>query len=320
VIPGALEVDRAAACTSPTPAKPPHHAFQSSFRKLGRRLLDLFRIPISMLPTVRSSSEVYGEVSSGTSSMESPSAGIAGDQQSALFGQKCTTPAARKIPTAQAALCSEHGNARPSHRPIVCSPPSPGNRQHHELRARRRRVHRRGCRPVAPRWPAHHSRIFGSGALANPVPDNGGFISSPAFVGLGAPHWDSGRSRLNFRPHSGQHRRSHCARCSGKALRIRSPISMDAVQTDTSTPLAELRVDGGASANDALHAIPGGHSRRAVVRPSITETTLWCRVSGWSGRGLLERTEDNFCFAAGRAPIPTTHAASQVDQSASTLE
>jgi len=127
-------------------------------------------------------------------------------------------------------------------------------------------------------------------ALACSVPDNGGVYFVPAFVGLGAPHWD---------PHArgaivGLTRGStagHIARAALESIVYQVADLMDAVQTDTGTPLVELRVDGGASANDALMQFQADVLGVPVVRPSMTETTaLGAAYLAGLGSGLWKQT------------------------------
>jgi glycerol kinase len=109
-------------------------------------------------------------------------------------------------------------------------------------------------------------------ALANSVPDNGGVYFVPAFVGLGAPHWDSYARGSLFGLTRGS-KAGHIARAALESIAYQVADLMDAVQTDTKTPLQELRVDGGASANDALMQFQADILGVPVVRPSMTETT-----------------------------------------------
>ena len=109
-------------------------------------------------------------------------------------------------------------------------------------------------------------------ALANSVSDNGGVYFVPAFVGLGAPHWDSDARGSIFGLTRGS-TAGHIARAALESIAYQVADLMDAVQTDTRTPLKELRVDGGASANNALMQFQADILGVPVVRPAITETT-----------------------------------------------
>ncbi len=109
-------------------------------------------------------------------------------------------------------------------------------------------------------------------ALANTVADNGGVYFVPAFVGLGAPHWDSDARGSIFGLTRGS-TSGHIARAALESIAFQVADLMDAVQTDTRTPLTELRVDGGASANNALMQFQADILGVPVVRPAITEST-----------------------------------------------
>jgi glycerol kinase len=109
-------------------------------------------------------------------------------------------------------------------------------------------------------------------ALAKSVPDNGGVYMVPAFVGLGAPHWDSYARGAIFGLTRGSNA-GHIARAAVESIAYQVADLMEAVQTDTKTPLRELRVDGGASANDALMQFQADILGVPVVRPAMTETT-----------------------------------------------
>jgi glycerol kinase len=109
-------------------------------------------------------------------------------------------------------------------------------------------------------------------ALANSVPDNGGVYFVPAFVGLGAPHWDSYARGAIFGLTRGSNA-GHIARAALESIAYQVADLMDAVETDTNAALEELRVDGGASANDSLMQFQADILGVPVVRPSMTETT-----------------------------------------------
>jgi glycerol kinase len=236
-------------------------------------LLDLFRIPASMLPAVRPSSEIYGEVSSVPGLSGIPIAGIAGDQQAALFGQRCTRPGLTKntYGTGCFMLQSTGHRAVPStHRLLTTVAWKIGGTTDYALEGS---VFVGGA---VVQWLRDGLGIIRSSmeveALANSVPDNGGVYFVPAFVGLGAPHWDSYARGAIFGLTRGS-TAGHIARAALESIAYQVADLMDAVQTDTSTPLQELRVDGGASSNDALMQFQADILGVTVVRPAITETT-----------------------------------------------
>ena len=237
-----------------------------------RDLLDLFRIPASMLPAVRPSSEIYGEVSSVRGLNGIPIAGVAGDQQSALFGQRCTSPGLTKntYGTGCFMLQSTGNRAVASTNRLVTTVAwKIGDRTDYALEGS---VFVGGA---VVQWLRDGLGIIRTSseveALANSVPDNGGVYLVPAFVGLGAPHWDSYARGSLFGLTRGS-KAGHIARAAMESIAYQVADLMDAVQTDTNTPLQELRVDGGASANDALMQFQADILGVPVVRPSITET------------------------------------------------
>ena len=141
-------------------------------------------------------------------------------------------------------------------------------------------------------------------ALANSVPDNGGVFFVPAFVGLGAPHWDSYARGAMFGLTRGSSA-GHIARAALESIAYQVADLMDAVQTDAGTPLQELRVDGGASANDSLMQFQADILGVPVIRPAMTETTalgaaflagigtgFWKEIQVISGLGGEQRSFD----------------------------
>jgi glycerol kinase len=238
-----------------------------------RDLLDLFHIPASMLPEVRPSSEIYGEVSSVPGLNGIPIAGIAGDQQAALFGQRCTTPGLTKNTYGTGCFMLQSTGTRAvmsANRLVTTVAWRIGDVTHFALEGS---VFVGGA---VVQWLRDGLGIIRTSseveALANSVPDNGGVYFVPAFVGLGAPHWDSYARGAIFGLTRGSNV-GHIARAALESIAYQVADLMDAVQTDTGTPLQELRVDGGASANDSLMQFQADILRVPVVRPAMTETT-----------------------------------------------
>jgi glycerol kinase len=254
-----------------------------------RELLDLFRIPASMLPTVRPSSEVYGEVSTVPGLNGTRIAGIAGDQQAALFGQRCISPGLTKntYGTGCFMLQSTGNRAVPStHRLLSTVAWKIGDTTSYALEGS---VFVGGA---VVQWLRDGLGIIRSSseveALASSVPDNGRVYFVPAFVGLGAPHWDSYARGAIFGLTRGT-QAGHIARAAVESIVYQVADLMDAVQTDTGTPLPELRVDGGASANNSLMQFQADILGVPVVRPSMTETTaLGAAFLAGLGVGLWE--------------------------------
>ncbi len=236
-------------------------------------LLELFRIPASMLPEVRPSSEIYAEVSSVPGLNKIPIGGIAGDQQAALFGQRCITPGLTKNTYGTGCFMLQSTGSRAvasTNRLVTTVAWKIGDRTDYALEGS---VFVGGA---VVQWLRDGLGIIRASsdveALANSVPDNGGVYFVPAFVGMGAPHWDSYARGALFGLTRGSNA-GHIARAALESIAYQVADLMDAVQTDTSTPLQELRVDGGASANNALMQFQADILHVPVVRPAMTETT-----------------------------------------------
>src|SRR5271166_4273757 len=226
-----------------------------------------------MLPEARPSSEVYGEVSTVAGLNGIQIAGIAGDQQAALFGQRCTTPGLTKntYGTGCFMLQSTGNRAIASrHRLLTTVAWKIGGQTDYAIEGS---VFVGGA---VVQWLRDGLGIIRTSSdvepLANSVSDNGGVYFVPAFVGLGAPHWDSFARGAIFGLTRGS-TAGHIARAALESIAFQVADLMDAVQTDAGAPLKELRVDGGASANDALMQFQADVLGVPVVRPSITETT-----------------------------------------------
>jgi glycerol kinase len=236
-------------------------------------LLRLFQMPASMLPEVRPSSEICGEVSAVPGLNGIPISGIAGDQQAALFGQRCTSPGLTKNTYGTGCFMLQSTGNRAvasTHRLLTTVAWKIGDTTAYALEGS---VFVGGA---VVQWLRDGLGIIRSSAeveaLANSVPDNGGVYFVPAFVGLGAPHWDSYARGGIFGLTRGSSA-SHIARAALESVAYQVADLMDAVQTDTNTPLKELRVDGGASANDTLMQFQADILDVPVVRPAITEST-----------------------------------------------
>jgi len=238
-----------------------------------KELLEIFGIPESLLPSVRGSSEIYTEVDSVPGLNGVPIAGIAGDQQAALFGQRCIATGLTKntYGTGCFLLQSTGNRAVPSkHRLVTTVAWKIGNRTDYALEGS---VFVGGA---VVQWLRDGLGIVRTSSdiepLANSVSDNGGVYFVPAFVGLGAPHWDSYARGALFGLTRGS-TAGHIARAALESIAYQVADLMDAVQSDTGIPLQELRVDGGASANDSLMQFQADILGVPVVRPSMTETT-----------------------------------------------
>jgi len=235
-------------------------------------LLDLFRVPLSMMPAVRASSQVYGEVSE-TGLEEIPIAGIAGDQQAALFGQRCIRPGLTKNTYGTGCFMLQNTGTRAvpsSNRLVTTVAWKIGHTTEYALEGS---VFVGGA---VVQWLRDGLGLIRKSeeveALAKSVPDNGGVYFVPAFVGLGAPHWDSYARGSIFGLTRGT-TSGHLARAAVESIAYQVADLLDAMRKDSGDPVQELRVDGGAAANDDLMQFQANILGVPVVRPAVTETT-----------------------------------------------
>ena len=236
-------------------------------------LLAILDIPRSVLPEVRSSSEVYGHTSEGLFGSRIPIAGIAGDQQAATFGQASLQPGMAKntYGTGCFMLLNTGDKPIPSYHKLLTTIAWRLNgRTDYALEGS---VFVAGA---VVQWLRDGLGIIKHSAdveaLACRVPDNGGVYFVPAFVGLGAPYWDSyarGTIVGLTRGSTG----AHIARAALESIAYQTADVIDAMRQDSKLYLSELRVDGGASRNDLLMQFQADILDVPVVRPKITETT-----------------------------------------------
>jgi glycerol kinase len=238
-----------------------------------RELLALFRVPISMMPSVRSSSEIYGQVRIAGDLEGVPIAGIAGDQQAALFGQRCIQPGLTKNTYGTGCFMLQNTGRQgvpSSHQLISTVAWTIKGVTEYALEGS---VFVGGA---VVQWLRDGLGLIRSSteveALAKSVPDNGGVYFVPAFVGLGAPHWDSYARGSIFGLTRGT-TAGHIARAAVESIAYQVADLFDAMRRDSGTTVQELRVDGGASANDSLMQFQADILRVPVVRPAVTETT-----------------------------------------------
>ena len=236
-------------------------------------LLKIFGVPASMLPEVAWSSEKVGEVTTTLGLGGAAIAGIAGDQQAALFGQLCWSAGEAKNTYGTGCFLLQNVGTefvRSRHRLITTLAASAGRRREYALEGS---IFIGGA---VVQWLRDNLKLIGSSgdveALAKSVPDTGGVVFVPAFVGLGAPHWDAHAAgmliglRRDTKP-------GHIARAALEAIAFQVADVLEAVHSETGTPLAALRVDGGASVNDLLMQFQADVLGVPVVRPQVTETT-----------------------------------------------
>ena len=237
-------------------------------------LLRLFGIPHSVLPKVRSSGEVYGEIAIlGT---PVPLAGIAGDQQSALFGHRCFAPGDAKntygtgcfllMHTGQTAVDSGCGLL------TTVAAGEAGRPMEYALEGS---VFVGGA---VIQWLRDEMHLIDHAAqseeVAKSVSDTGGVYIVPAFTGLGAPYWDP-HARGTITGLTRGSGRAHIVRAALESIAYQTEDVLAAMRADAAYPLSALRVDGGASANDFLMQLQSDLSGVPVLRPQITEATAW---------------------------------------------
>ena len=262
-------------------------------------LLQLFEVPASMMPEVRSSSEVYGHVS-GIKGLDGIAiAGIAGDQQAALFGQRCVRPGLTKNTYGTGCFMLQNTGMRAvpsSNRLVTTVAWKMGNRTEYALEGS---VFVGGA---VVQWLRDGLGLIRSSseieALATSVADNGGVYFVPAFVGLGAPHWDSYARGSIFGLTRGS-TAGHLARAAVESIAYQVADLLDAMQGDTGNSVEELRVDGGAAANDGLMQFQADILGVPVVRPQVTETTaLGAAYLAGIGVGLWKACPDDAAVRA----------------------
>jgi len=236
-------------------------------------LLRLLDVPASMLPDVRASSEVYGRVSTTLGVADVPIAGIAGDQQAALFGQMCVSPGLTKNTYGTGCFLLQNTGTRPvpsANRLVTTVAWKIGDRTEYALEGS---VFIGGA---VVQWLRDGLGLIVRSPdverLAASVADNGGVYLVPAFAGLGAPHWDPYARGLMVGITRGT-TSGHVARAALESIAYQVDDLLDAVSRDSGITLSELRVDGGASTNDALLQFQADLLGVAVVRPAVTETT-----------------------------------------------
>ncbi len=236
-------------------------------------LLSLFGIPENMLPEVRSSSEVYGHTQTILSAKEVPVSGIAGDQQSALFGQMCTQPGMVKNTYGTGCFMLMNTGTKPvaSKNNLLTTIAWKVNGE--VQYALEGSVFIGGA---VVQWLRDGLKIIQKSgdveALASKVEDNGGVYLVPAFTGLGAPYWNQ-HARGTIVGITRGSSDAHIARAAVESIAFQSMDLMQAMQADAGLPIQEVRVDGGATVNNQLMQFQADIINASVVRPQVTETT-----------------------------------------------
>lgn len=259
-------------------------------------LLELFGIPASMMPEVHSSSEVYGYTKTTIFAHEVPIAGIAGDQQAALFGQMCTTPGSVKNTYGTGCFLLMNTGEKPiisKNNLLTTVAWKIGETVNYALE---------GSIFVAGsvvQWLRDGLGIIKSSseieALAETVPDNGGVYFVPALTGLGAPYWDQYAKGCVYGITRGT-TAAHIARAALEGIAFQTMDIVNAMEKDAGVRLAELKVDGGASRNNLMMQFQADILGAEVIRPKVTETTAMgaCYLAGlatgyWENLGEIKK-------------------------------
>ena len=248
-------------------------------------LCDLFGVPRALLPEVKPSSGVFGETDAKLFGKSIPVAGVAGDQQAALFGQGCVAPGQAKntygtgafllLNTGDERVASKHGLLTT----VGCGPK--GEAKY----ALEGSIFIAGA---AIQWLRDELKIIEKAeetdALARSIDDNGGVYFVPAFVGLGAPHWDP-EARGTLVGLTRGSTRAHVARAALESMAYSTHDVLQAMCSDSGVDATELAVDGGASQNDWLMQFQADVLDLPVLRPKMVECTA-AGAAGLAGIGV----------------------------------
>lgn len=236
-------------------------------------LLELFGIPKAMLPEVKSSSEVYGHTKTTMFAHKIPIAGIAGDQQAALFGQMCVEPGMVKNTYGTGCFLLMNSGDKPvfsKNNLLATIAWKIGDKVTYALEGS---IFVGGA---IVQWLRDGLGIIRSSseveALAKKVPDTGGVYFVPALTGLGAPYWNQ-YARGTISGISRGTTAAHIARAALEGIAFQTMDVVNAMQRDAGIELKELRVDGGAAANNLLMQFQADILNTPVIRPKIIETT-----------------------------------------------
>ena len=241
--------------------------------KWDEDLLRLLDIPLSMMPEVKSSSEIYGHTKTTIFAHEVPISGIAGDQQAALFGQMCIEPGAIKNTYGTGCFVMLNTGRKPvmsKNNLLTTIAWKIGDRVDYALEGS---IYVGGS---VVQWLRDGLGFITSSSeiedLASTVPDSGGVYFVPALTGLAAPYWDQ-YARGTIVGITRGTTRAHIARAALDGIAFQTYDIAQAMAKDMEAPLTELKVDGGASRNNLLMQYQSNLLGIKVVRPKITETT-----------------------------------------------
>ena len=238
-----------------------------------QELLDLLDIPISMMPQVRSSSEVYGKTSGDVFAEGVPVAGMAGDQQAALFGQMCTEPGSVKNTYGTGCFMLMNTGTEPimsKNNLLTTIAWKIGDTVNYALEGS---IFVGGS---VVQWLRDGLGIIKSSSeveeLAMTVPDNGGVYFVPALTGMGAPWWDQ-YAKGGIHGITRGTTAGHIARAALEGIAFQTMDIVGAMEKDAGVRLSELKVDGGASRDNLLMQFQADILGADVIRPQVTETT-----------------------------------------------
>ena len=247
-----------------------------------KELLELLDIPASMMPRVCSSSEVYGPPKTTIFAHEVPIAGIAGDQQAALFGQMCTAPGSVKNTYGTGCFLLMNTGTKPilsKNNLLTTVAWKIGDTVNYALEGS---IFVGGS---VVQWLRDGLGIIRSSseieALAASVPDNGGVYFVPALTGMGAPYWDQYAHGVICGITRGS-TSAHIARAALEGIAFQTMDIVNAMEKDAGVKLSELKVDGGASRNNLMMQFQADILGTSVIRPEVTETTAMgaCYLAG----------------------------------------
>jgi glycerol kinase len=236
-------------------------------------LLQMLDIPLSLMPVVRPSSALFGETSPALLGDAIMIGGVAGDQQSALFGQACFKPGLVKNTYGTGCFMLMHtgGEFQTSHNGLITT--SAAQADSTPAFALEGSVFIGGA---VVQWLRDGLRAFDKSAdvqaLAESVPDSGGVVLVPAFTGLGAPYWQADARGAMVGLSRGT-TMAHIARAALESIAFQSTALLQAMNRDASQAVTELRVDGGACVNDLLMQFQADLLGIPVLRPAVVETT-----------------------------------------------
>ncbi len=271
-------------------------------RHRSQELLGALGVPAALLPRVVDSSGVVAETDAGLLGAPIPLAGMAGDQQAALFGQRCVRPGMVKNTYGTGCFLLMHTGEHPVSSASRLVSTVAWQRDGRAEYALEGSVFVAGA---AVQWLRDGLGLISSAAevegLAASVPDNGGVSFVPAFTGLGAPHWDP-HARGTLCGITRGTTRGHIARATLEAIALQTADMVSAMGADTGLAIPELRVDGGASANGLLMQLQADLLGVPVVKAANAESTaLGAALLAGQGVGLWRDGEAlDACWRAGR--------------------